>query len=117
MTVNTTPPKLSRPTYWAWLADPDDREGDPTPHLVIVNAGDQLRAELEAKRHNVGSGKDNPMHLSALWLWAALVRTERYGDKFAAFKDDLVAWDAVEDDDQAAELGGGTVTPTAASSS
>jgi hypothetical protein len=112
------PPTLSRPTYHVWIA-PADTDHDTLPEselvyrLVRVSAGDQLRAELEAKRLHLGSAKDSPMHLTVLWLWAALVRTGGFDGTFAAFRDRCVAFDPDkdEDNDEAA------VTPTGASTS
>lgn len=97
----TTPPKLTRPAYHVWLDPRPDLTAD-SPELddselvyqyVVVNHADQLRAELEAKRHGLGKPQDTPMHLTSLWLWAALVRTKRYDGKFAAFKLACVAYD------------------------
>jgi hypothetical protein len=123
MTAPANPPKLTRPKYHVWL-DPrpdltaDSPELDDTEleyHHVVVNAGDQLRAELEAKRNALGSPKDSPMHLTVLWLWAALVRTKRYDGKFQAFKLACISFDpdkpADADDTQ------DDVTPTEASTS
>lgn len=112
----TDAPKLNRPTYWAWITDPTNPDLDPVPHLVVVNAGDQLRAELEAHSHGIKSAKDAPMHLTALWLWAAMVRTGDYSDKFRAFKDELIAWD-VPDDEKEDDDSAGDVVPTEARSS
>lgn len=98
----TTPtPKLKRLAYHVWMlpegADPelaDDLDDDQLVyHHVVVNHSDQLRAELEAKRHQLGKPQDTPMHLTSLWLWASLVRTKRYDDKFQAFKTACVSYD------------------------
>lgn len=126
MAIPRTIPKLNRPAYWVWVvpaADQDTTDLDAhQPELVVINAGDQLRAELEAKRHSIGSGKDNPMHLTTLWLWAAMVRTGAYAENYPRFKADLIAWDAPKDDDaeDATDAEGtpaGDVIPTGASTS
>lgn len=104
---NAAPPKLRRPAYHVWLDPRPDLTPD-SPELpeselvyehVIVNHADQLRAELEANRHGLSKPQDTPMHLSSLWLWAALVRTKRYDDKYAAFKLACIAWDADKETD------------------
>jgi hypothetical protein len=48
-------------------------EYDPTqpPREVVVSSGDMLRAELEQRRLKLDG---LAFHLTALWLWAALVR-------------------------------------------
>ena len=126
MTADTAP-KLTRPKFHVWLdprpdLTPDSPELDESElvyHHVVVNAGDQLRAELESKRHQLGSPKETPMHLTVLWLWAALVRTKRYDGKFAQFKSACITFDAdkPKDDDGQGEDGGDPdeVVPTEAS--
>lgn len=121
--MSKTPPKLSRPAYHVWLA-PEGAELDPNAtdddladiaqyHYVIVNHADQLRAELEGKRHGIVKAQDSPMHLTSLWLWASLVRTGKYDGKFAEFKDACVAYDPDKEPD-AADV---APDPTAASTS
>lgn len=126
MTADNAAPKLTRPKFHVWLdprpdLTPDSPELDDTEleyHHVVINSSDQLRAELEAKRHGLGKPQDNPMHLTVLWLWAALVRTKRYGDKFAAFKLACVAYDPDKPADaEGQDDGGDEVTPTEASTS
>lgn len=112
----TTAPKLTRPTYHVWIApegvDPDTAADDQLEyHHVVINHSDQLRAELEARRLQLGSPKDSPMHLTSLWLWASLVRTGGYADKFQAFKTACVAYDP----DRVEEDNADPVVPTAAS--
>jgi hypothetical protein len=100
------PPTLKRPAYHVWVvpdgADPDTVEDDALElHHVIVNHGDQLRAELEANKLGLAkAGTATPMHLTALWIWAALVRTGRFDDKFQAFKSRCIAYDPDRDRDQ-----------------
>lgn len=121
------PPKLRRLAFHVWLdprpdLTPNSPELDDSEleyHHVRIRGGDQLRAELEAKRQNLGSPKDSPMHLTALWLWAALVRMGVYSDKFAAFKLALVNYDPdkPEDDPDDGDDAGDVVVPTEASTS
>lgn len=86
------PPTLKRPAYWVWVA-PEGTDPDTVPddqlelHHVLVHHADQLRAELEAAKQGLAKGATSaPMHLTALWLWAALVRTERFAGAFRDFK-------------------------------
>lgn len=107
--MTRTPPKLTRPAYHVWMdprtdITPDSPELDDSEleyQYVVVNHGDQLRAELEAKRHGLGKPQDTPMHLTSLWLWAALVRTHRYDGKFAEFKLACVSYDPDKEADPA----------------
>jgi len=121
------PPTIKRPAFHVWLApegvDPNTATDDQLEyHHVLVHSGDQLRAELEAKRVGITDMRANPMHITVLWLWAALVRTGAYSDKFQAFKAACVSYDAdrdrdaphTDDDDQADEL---DAFPTEASTS
>jgi hypothetical protein len=69
--------------------NPADPETIPDPiyvGVVTITHGDQLRAELEGKRHGLESMKDAPLHYTTIWVWAAMVRTGDYADKFGAFK-------------------------------
>lgn len=93
----TMPPSIKRPAYHVWVApegvDPDTATDDQLDyHHVVIHSADQLRAELEAKRHGIDQ-RANPMHVTVLWLWAAMVRTGDYADKFAAFKTACVSYD------------------------
>lgn len=128
--MTTTPtPVLKRPAYHAWIApegiDPDTATDEQLEyHHVVVNHADQLRAELEANRHKLDARK-HPMHVSSLWLWAAMVRTGDYDASYPEFKRALVAYDPDKDrpaphtddgdgDDERDEL---DARPTAASTS
>lgn len=79
---------LHRPTYLV--------ETDPTadPIRVVVSSGDMMRAELEAKRLNVS---ELPFHLTALWLWSALVRAGLEERKAPEFIADPPEWEPVKD--------------------
>lgn len=60
---------LNRPTFRVELAD-------GTEHTVEVIHGDQLRAELEAKKQGIPVDfAEAPVHLTTLWVWSSLVRT------------------------------------------
>lgn len=121
------PPKMKRLAYHAWLA-PEGHEGDPLElpedqleyHYVLIGNGDQLRAELEANQLRL-KARENPMHLTNLWLWAALVRMGVVDLKFQAFKARLVSYDPDTSRDQPhtdpdADLDGLDPDPTEASS-
>ncbi len=92
-------PSIKRPAFWVLLApidtDPATIEDDDADTLhVIITAGDQLRAELEAGQLGLReAGRHTPFHLTALWLWAALVRTGDVTYKFPEFKQRLLAYE------------------------
>lgn len=97
MTTPATRPHLKRPAYHVWVAqdgvDPDTATDDQLDyHHVVVHHADQLRAELEAAKLKLDARK-HPMHVSSLWLWASLVRTERFTGSYAEFKRAMVAYD------------------------
>lgn len=100
------PPTLKRPAYFVWMtpdgADPDAVEDDDLElEHVVVNHGDQLRAELEANKLGLAkAGTGTPMHLTALWIWAALVRTGRFDEKFQEFKVRCISYEPDRDRDQ-----------------
>lgn len=100
------PPTLKRLAYHVWIApdgvDPDAAdESDLECHHVVVNAGDQLRGELEANKQGLPKGGQGaPMHLTAIWLWATLVRTKRYAGNFQEFKTACVSFDPDKDRDE-----------------
>jgi len=79
---------LHRPTYLV--------ETDPTaePITVVVGSGDMMRAELEAKRLNVS---ELPFHITALWLWSALVRAGLEDRPAGQFIADPPEWEPVKD--------------------
>lgn len=93
------PPTLKRPAYFVWVApdgvDPDTADTTQLVcHHVLVHHADQLRAELEAGKQGLAKGGTaTPMHLTALWIWANLVRTERFTGRFQEFKAACVAYD------------------------
>lgn len=64
--------KLTRPSYEVWIQPVTDLE---TPdHVVQVTTGDQMRAELEARRLQLPPSQEAPMNATALWIWAAMAR-------------------------------------------
>lgn len=92
------PVNLKRPAFHVLMApegvDPDTAADEQLEtHHVVVHAADQLRAELEAGKLGIASGgKDRPMAITMLWLWAAMVRTGAYTGKWATFKTSCVAF-------------------------
>lgn len=92
-------PNLKRPAFHVLLlpedADPATATDEDADQLhVVIHAADQLRGELEASKLGLrAGGKDAPMHVTMLWLWAALVRTERFGGNFQTFKARCLAFD------------------------
>jgi hypothetical protein len=65
-------------------ADDADDADATTPHVVVVNFQDQLRAELELGKRNM-TMKGNPLNTSAAWCWASLVRAGLYSKSFDQF--------------------------------
>lgn len=62
---------LKRPTFKAELSD-------GTVHVVEVVHVDQLRAELEARKHGIPPSFDQaPVAITTLWVWASLARQEK----------------------------------------
>lgn len=123
------PPKMKRLAFHVWLTPADYTGEDPgmldeselVYHHVAITNGDQLRAELEAGKLKLDQ-RSNPMHLTTLWLWAALVRMDAVDVKFQEFKHRCVSYDPDRDRDQphtdpAAELDELDERPTVASSS
>lgn len=121
------PPIIKRPAFHVWLApsgvDPDTATDDELEyHHVVVHSADQLRAELEGRKHGITDARSAPMHVTVLWLWAALVRTGQYDDRFQAFKSVCVSYDSDRDrdephDDPEAEADEHDPHPTEASTS
>lgn len=79
-------------------------EYDPTqpPLEVVVSSGDMMRAELEQAKLNLPATAN--FHLTALWLWSALVRAGHEQRKAREFIADPPEWDAVKDEDGQAVL-------------
>ncbi len=96
MTTITTPPTLERPSYHVWMAS--EPGGDPVYHgvVTILNA-DQLTAETQAKGLGI-KPQEQPFHLTNLWIWAAMVRTNATTERFRPFTQ-LVEYRPVKDDD------------------
>lgn len=96
----TAPVKIKRPAFHVWLDPRDDLTKDSPEldddelvyHHVVVNNGDQLRAELEAGQHKI-KPREQPMHLTTMWVWAAMVRTGDYEGRWPAFKLACIAYD------------------------
>lgn len=111
MTDATTPtPRLTRNRFHLF-ANTDDPDAEPTyvATLAITNA-DQLLAEKQAKglgiqvpkKDDRGMTHGDSFQFSALWVWAAAVRTGRTTDKFKDFTD-AFQWEGVEEDDDQGE--------------
>lgn len=116
-------PTLTRPTFHVWLAPEGTDQSEDLPadqlthHRVMVSSGDQLRAELEAGQRKLPKGgRDTPMHLTVLWLWASMVRTGRFSGGSREFQALCVSYDPERD--EAGELAEAEpVDPTGPSSS
>lgn len=85
---------LSKPTYLVEVGD--------EVLTVAIGSGDQLRAELEQQRLNLPAKA--AMHLTTLWIWAALVRMGLEDRKAAAFIADPPEWDVLKDESGEAVL-------------
>lgn len=123
----TTGPRIKRPSFYVLMApegsDPNTVTDDEcTTHHVLVHGGDQLRAELEAGKQGIKSPKDAPMHITMMWLWAAMARTGATTLGWREWKPLCLAYDSDKDrpqphDQPDAELDELDATPTAASTS
>jgi hypothetical protein len=65
-----------------------DEDGTETEYRVRVMLGDQLRAELEAKKLMLT--ESHYMHTTALWAWAAMVREGNFAGKFREFQETCI---------------------------
>lgn len=121
-------PVLKRPAFHAWLAPEGTDPATDVPddqlayHHVVIHHADQLRAELEMSKAGFSNPTKAPMHMSAMWLWAALTRTGRYPGTWQSFKAELVAYEPDKDrpaphTDPEAEPDELDAVPTAASTS
>lgn len=91
------------PTFDVLLSAPTDDDPEATTeHRVRVLNGDQLRAELEAPKHRL-TLQDQPMHMTTMWIWAAMVRTGEVVDDFRTFKPRVLAYDQVKKTDEGEE--------------
>lgn len=82
MTTDPTPPRLTLPRYHVWLAT--EPAADPAyVGVVTVRNIDQLTAETQSKGLGIRL-KEQPFHLTNLWLWAALTRQGLTTDRFHA---------------------------------
>lgn len=121
---------LKRPAYYVLMVpegtDPDDPdltdEQCETLHVVVHNV-DQLKGELEAGKLGLREGgRQTPLHVTTLWLWQALVRTDRFKGTFQEFKARCIAADPDKERDQPHTLEGADLDehdarPTEASTS
>lgn len=96
---------LTRPKLEVWLDLPDDAPDDTPPdHVVTISSGDQLRAELEAKRLGLPSLSEAPLNSTALWLWAAMARQGLTQLKAGEFMANLPEFEPVKRPDGTAEV-------------
>lgn len=96
------PMTIKRPAFYVLLApegtDPDTvTDADCETVHVVVHSQDQLRAELEAGQLGLRNVKDQPFHLTVLWLWASMVRTGAVTCKWQEFKRRMLAYEADKD--------------------
>ena len=106
MSTTPAPPTLTLPRYHVWVAPEPD--ADPAyVGVVTVRNVDQLTAETQSKALGIRI-KEQPFHLTNLWLWAALVRTGQTSEKFHALvkvmeyrpiNDDAPELEGVDDED------------------
>lgn len=97
--TDATPPRLSRPRFHLWR-ETDDPEAPAYLGVVTITNADQLLAETQAKGLGIRP-KDSPFHLTALWVWAAAIRSLSVTDKFKPFTESY-AWEGIKEaaDDQ-----------------
>lgn len=105
--MTTTPPQLRRPQFHVWMHPDTDEptEVEAVYHgIVTIRHSDQLRAELESAKLGLPSPKVAPMMLTTVWVWAAMVRTGDYKDRFPKFRhEDLAELQPVDRDDDEQE--------------
>lgn len=97
--TDTPPPPLKRPRFHVYLTPAEDPEGDPEyVGMVTVTNQDQLTAESQAKGLGIRA-KDEPFHLTNLWIWCAMVRRGDTSDKFRPFTK-VMEYRPVDDEDE-----------------
>lgn len=89
---------LYRPRYLV------EYDPDQPPLEVAISSGDMMRAELEVAKLRLPDKA--PFHLTALWLWSALVRTGTETRKAPEFIADPPEFEPIKDD-----AGKGATTP------
>lgn len=83
--MTDTPPPLPRLKFHVWLSPDDDPNATPDYFGVVeVRNVDQLTAETQAKGLGINQ-KEDQFHLTNLWIWAAMVRTEDTRARFPQF--------------------------------
>lgn len=102
------PPTLDRPTFHVWYgSDPSDPEPEYRGVVAITNA-DQLTAEVQGRSKGLTDMKSQPMRVTNLWLWAAMVRMGWTEDRFDVFTN-RVEYRPVKDTEEAPDPEGPTV--------
>jgi hypothetical protein len=76
---------LKRTEFHVWIAPELGAEPEYVGEIPILNQ-DQLRAELEGPRHGLTNLREQPFHLTNLWIWAACVRLKLTELRFQDFK-------------------------------
>lgn len=84
------------------LEHPDD-PAHATEHELTILHRDQLRAEIEAPRLQIGSYDTQPFHNMTLWCWAVMRRTGAVpaDGSFEQFRDRVLAIEPMDPDDGA----------------
>lgn len=80
---------ILRPTYQVELPDGEVVQ-------VVIASGDQLRAELA--QNQLKLPPKAAMHLTVLWIWAAMVRTGLDTRKAGEFIADPPEWEPLKDE-------------------
>lgn len=97
---------IKRPAYFVLMApdgvDPNTATDDELDELhVVIHNVDQLKGELETGKLGLREGgRQTPLHVTTLWAWQALVRTERFAGTFQEFKARCVAVEPDRERDQ-----------------
>lgn len=79
------PPDLDRPAYHVWIGEGPEDEAPTYVGLVTVTNADQLTAETQSRALGLHDMKAQPLHFTALWIWAACVRRGITTSKFRPF--------------------------------
>lgn len=111
-------PRIKRHRFDVWIApegtDPDTvADQDAEYHRVTVTHADELRGELEGSKRSLHP-KRQPMAITSLWIWCAMVRAGLTTDRWETWRDRVLSYDAPDDDEQDGE-GDDDDTPTGAS--
>ncbi len=100
--TNPTPPTLNLPRYHVWMLDPEGSADPRYVGIITVRNVDQLTAESQAKALSIRP-KEQPWHLTNLWIWAAMVREGHTSERFHALVK-MMEWQPIKDSELEEEV-------------